>query len=52
MSEARRASGGRPPAGFTLIEVLGAVAVLAILYTVLAGVAIQAFRAEGESRRS
>lgn len=37
--------------GFTLIEVLGAVAVLAILYTVLAGVAIQALRAEGESRR-
>jgi len=37
--------------GFTLIEVLGAVAVLAILYTVLATVAIQALRAEGESRR-
>jgi len=30
---------------------MGAVAVLGILYTVLATVAIQAFRAEGESRR-
>ncbi len=37
--------------GFTLIEVLGAVAVLAILYTTLATVAIQGLRSEGESRR-
>jgi len=42
---------GRLSQGFTLIEVLGAVAVLAILYTMLAGVAIQALRAEGESQR-
>jgi prepilin-type N-terminal cleavage/methylation domain-containing protein len=38
-------------AGFTLFEVLGAVAILAILYTTLSGVAIQALRSEGESRR-
>ncbi len=37
--------------GFTLIEVLGAVAILAILYTTLATVAIQGLRSEGESRR-
>ena len=37
--------------GFTLIEVLGAVAVLAILYTTLATVAMQGLRSEGESRR-
>src|SRR5262245_6171651 len=38
-------------AGLTLLEVLGAVALLAILYTVLAGNAIQGLRSEGESRR-
>lgn len=38
-------------AGFTLLEVLAAVAVLGVLYTVLAGSAIQGVRAEGESRR-
>ena len=37
--------------GFTLIEVLAAVALLAILYTVLARVAIEGLRAEGESKR-
>jgi len=37
--------------GFTLLEVMAAVALLAILYTVLARVAIQGLRAEGESQR-
>ena len=37
--------------GFTLIEVLGAVAILAILYTTLSTVAIRGLRSEGESRR-
>jgi prepilin-type N-terminal cleavage/methylation domain-containing protein len=37
--------------GFTLFEVLGAVAILAIVYTTLSGVAIQWLRSEGESRR-
>jgi prepilin-type N-terminal cleavage/methylation domain-containing protein len=37
--------------GFTLIEVLAAVALLGILYTVLARVAIEGLRAEGESQR-
>jgi prepilin-type N-terminal cleavage/methylation domain-containing protein len=37
--------------GFTLIEVLGAIAILAILYTTLSTVAIQWLRSEGESRR-
>jgi prepilin-type N-terminal cleavage/methylation domain-containing protein len=36
---------------FTLLEVLAAVAVLGILYVVLADVAIQGLRAEGRSRR-
>jgi hypothetical protein len=38
-------------AGFTLFEVLGAVAVLAIVYTTLSGVAMHWLRSEGESRR-
>jgi prepilin-type N-terminal cleavage/methylation domain-containing protein len=38
-------------AGFTLLEVMAAVALLAILYTVLARVAIEGLRAEGESAR-
>jgi len=38
-------------AAFTLIEVLAAVAVLGILFTVLARSAAQGLRAEGESRR-
>lgn len=37
--------------GFTLLEVLAAVALLGILYTTLAGVAIQGLRSEGMSRR-
>jgi prepilin-type N-terminal cleavage/methylation domain-containing protein len=37
--------------GFTLIEVLGAVLVLAVLYTVLAEAAIGGLRTEGENRR-
>ena len=37
--------------GFTLFEVLGAVAILAILYTTLSTVAIRGLRSEGESRR-
>lgn len=37
--------------GFTLIEVLAAVLVLGVLYTVLAGVAIEGLRAEGTSMR-
>ena len=37
--------------GFTLIEVLGAVALLAILYTTLSTVAIRGLRSEGESQR-
>ena len=37
--------------GFTLLEVLAAIALLGILYTVLAGVAIQGLRSEGLSRR-
>ena len=41
----------RADAGLTLLEVLGAVALLGIVYTVLAGSAIQALRSEGESRR-
>jgi prepilin-type N-terminal cleavage/methylation domain-containing protein len=43
MSKANRA--------FTLLEVMAAVALLGILYTVLARVAIEALRAEGESER-
>lgn len=37
--------------GFTLLEVLGAVAVLALVYVVLAGAAIQGLRAEGDAGR-
>ena len=57
-SEGRRARHERKPsrarrghAGFTLIEVLAAVALLGILYSVLARVAIEGLRAEGESER-
>src|SRR5262245_33017980 len=38
-------------AGLTLLEVLGAVALLGILYTALAGNAANGLRSEGESRR-
>jgi prepilin-type N-terminal cleavage/methylation domain-containing protein len=41
----------RSRGGFTLLEVLVAVAVLGLLYTVLAGIAAQGLRAEGESGR-
>jgi type II secretory pathway pseudopilin PulG len=41
----------RAERGLTLLEVLGAVALLGILYTVLAGNAIEGLRSEGESRR-
>ncbi len=41
----------RAERGLTLLEVLGAVALLAILYTALAGSAIEGLRSEGESRR-
>jgi prepilin-type N-terminal cleavage/methylation domain-containing protein len=47
----RRSERGRARRGFTLLEVLGAVLVLGMLYSVLAEVAIQGLRAEGESRR-
>jgi prepilin-type N-terminal cleavage/methylation domain-containing protein len=49
MSRSSKRSSLRP--GFTLLEVLAAVALLGILYTVLARVAIEALRAEGESQR-
>jgi prepilin-type N-terminal cleavage/methylation domain-containing protein len=41
----------RPRPGFTLLEVLAAVAILGGLYVVLADVAMQGLRAEGESQR-
>ena len=37
--------------GFTLLEVLAAVAILGIWYMVIAGLAMQGLRSEGESRR-
>lgn len=40
-----------PASGFTLLEVLAAVALLGILFTVLAGIAIRGLRSEGESKR-
>jgi prepilin-type N-terminal cleavage/methylation domain-containing protein len=41
----------RPRSAFTLLEVLAAVAILGVLYVVLADVAIQGLRAEGRSQR-
>lgn len=41
----------RAASGFTLLEVLGAVAILGIWYVILAGIAIQGLRTEGESER-
>jgi prepilin-type N-terminal cleavage/methylation domain-containing protein len=43
--------GRRPAGGFTLLEVLAAVLVLGLLYTMLANVAIDGLRSEGESKR-
>jgi len=37
--------------GFTLLEVLAAVAILSIWFIVIAGTSVQGLRAEGESRR-
>ncbi|MDH3519935.1 MAG: prepilin-type N-terminal cleavage/methylation domain-containing protein [Myxococcales bacterium] len=42
---------GHVRSGFTLLEVLAAVLILGMLYTVLAGVAIEGLRAEGQNRR-
>ena len=41
----------RAERGLTLLEVLAAVALLGLLYTVLAGAAVQGLRSEGESKR-
>lgn len=41
----------RAERGFTLIEVLGAVALLALVYSTLSTVAIRGLRSEGESQR-
>ena len=41
----------RAERGLTLLEVLAAVAILGLLYTVLARAAIQGLRSEGESKR-
>jgi prepilin-type N-terminal cleavage/methylation domain-containing protein len=49
MSRSDRRGPGR--AAFTLLEVMAAIAVLALVYTVLARVGIQGFRAEGEADR-
>src|SRR5262245_22362540 len=55
LSSSAQASGAPPAsqarAGLTLLEVLGAVALLGILYTVLAGNAARGLRSESESRR-
>jgi prepilin-type N-terminal cleavage/methylation domain-containing protein len=53
MSDAPRRPARRSSAhaGFTLLEVLAAVAVLALWYVALAGNGISSLRAEGESRR-
>jgi len=42
---------GRPRLGFTLLEVMAAVALLGTAYTVLGGAGIQGLQHEGESRR-
>ena len=42
---------GENSRGFTLLEVLAAVAILAIWYMVMASIATQGLRAEGESQR-
>jgi prepilin-type N-terminal cleavage/methylation domain-containing protein len=50
---AKPAIGRTRPAqnGFTLLEVLAAVAILSIWFIVIAGTSVQGLRAEGESRR-
>ena len=48
---ARRAASGRRGAGFTLLEVLAAVAILGFLYVAFASFAIQGLRREGENER-
>lgn len=50
-ARASRAGGGRRAHGFTLLEVMAAVAVLGILTTVLVRVASQGMAAEGDARR-
>lgn len=47
----RQAPARSAPAGFTLFEVMAAVLVLGVLYSVLATSAIEGLRIEGESRR-
>lgn len=47
----RRSAAARSAPGFTLLEVLAAVAILGLWYVVLASLAIQGLRAEGESAR-
>jgi prepilin-type N-terminal cleavage/methylation domain-containing protein len=44
-------AGARPVQGFTLLEVLAAVAILAVWFILIAGTAMQGLRAEGISRR-
>jgi prepilin-type N-terminal cleavage/methylation domain-containing protein len=50
-SDARERTRRSASSGFTLIEVLAAVALLGILYAVVARVAIEGLRAEGDSAR-
>ena len=52
-TEPSNSAGTAPPGagGFTLLEVLAAVAILAIWYMVMASIATQGLRAEGESQR-
>ena len=50
-TEHRADPSSRTCGGFTLLEVLAAVAILGIWYAVLASVAIQGVRAEGENER-
>jgi prepilin-type N-terminal cleavage/methylation domain-containing protein len=51
MSRSERAGARRARSAFTLLEVLAAVAILGILYTVLAGAAMDGLIAEGVSKR-
>jgi prepilin-type N-terminal cleavage/methylation domain-containing protein len=51
MRSTRRSHRSADDAGFTLIEILGAVMILAIVYSVLATSAMDGMRAEGISRR-